>query len=699
MLLHLFKRRSFTVNRFFIILSLLLSLEFSIILFIHLKPEIASNIIIIKVLMFLPLFIFTLSSIIAFLYPLKNLSEMFFPCFMILMVALSDWFFLYLAPDTAFILENFSIPKNPYTITQLTLSLISILSPTAIFIMQSQKSSMNRIINNIMLYTYGIIFCYLLFIIIYFLGYRFQDSGILTNPFLIFPIGYIFITTSYLLMDLRNTDMEKFYKESIIIIINFLIYTIPSYLFLKFFPYLKVNPLVNAGIKSSVVFIWLVISYRTITPLTSYIRTKKQNRYIKNINDTLIPINELRKITDMDKFWDFVTKDNFQGLKNIFGIQSAYFMLYSRKNRGYEFTYGYGEGINPEFLPEDNIVVQRLSSYINIFEKSYLLTDAHLADARSEIEKFFTDNNLEGAILLRNINDSVMGFLFLGTIAGGRGYNLDIINSLEIFRIKLQSLLTTGLILDEITSDQIIEHDRLVIESIKSKIIPQEMPSIDGIRISSFFINNSSNGGEYIDGVKISKDRAVLFMADTLYNGIDSALNALQLYSIIHSRTITFNSAEKIMNTINQVLFTSKIGKIPTSAICITISPKGDFTLANASFTSPLIFDGELNSFSEIPSSGIPLGEDNRHKYILTSGRLKDDSIMIVYSRGLYFAKNQQNKTFPIQTIKDTVVKHRKFSPAIIAREIYNEITKFFDNTTLENDISLMVIKKVEIDG
>lgn len=72
---------------------------------------------------------------------------------------------------------------------------------------------------------------------------------------------------------------------------------------------------------------------------------------------------------------------------------------------------------------------------------------------------------------------------------------------------------------------------------------------------------------------------------------------------------------------------------------------------------------------------------------------------MIVYSRGLYFAKNQQNKTFPIQTIKDTVVKHRKFSPAIIAREIYNEITKFFDNTTLENDISLMVIKKVEIDG
>ncbi|HOP62335.1 MAG TPA: PP2C family protein-serine/threonine phosphatase [Spirochaetota bacterium] len=576
------------------------------------------------------------------------------------------------------------------------LTIIFMATAPVILLLKTVRHSMNRIRNTVLYYMIGFLVFFITFIITYFSGYYLYGLTLMNNPFISIPVIYMLILTNYLLLNLRNNDFPKFYRETLMIVLILAVYAIPSYFFLKYSGLIKIQPVIALFIKSTALFIWLVACYRLLNPLRIYFINRKRNRLIDQVNDILVPVHELRKITDMEKFWSFITKDNFQGLHKGFGIQSAYFMLINRKDRGYHFTYGFGPGIEPDFLSRDSIIVQRLSSYTGIFEKSYILTDTELEGVENEIDEFFTKNRLEAVIPFRNMSDQVIGFLFLGAIEGRKGFNTDILAALEIFRIKLQNFLTTGLILDEVTADQVNDHDRIVVDTIKKRILPVEMVSMPGIRMSSLHINNSSMGGDYLDSVKIGKESSILFMADTSYSGIDSALISLQLYSILHSRTMVFNSAEKVLNTMNQVLKTSRISGNQVKAACAIVSSDGDYTYSGASFNPLIIYDSETGKRTEVETAGIPLGIEMNYRYTLTTAKLREGSIGVLYSDGVITACNDAGEAFSVERITGIVSKFAKQNPSIIIREIYRDFSHFTGKRQQMNDFSLIVFKKVK---
>lgn len=696
-ILHIIKRRNFTINRVFSIISLALFIQFTLTAAINIFPTLAADGRIIKTLIFIPFFIFAAILLISAMFPLGRLRKNLIPAVTVFLFIVIDAFFLFLlTPDILFDSSK-GIPKSSMTAIQLIIIFLLMTVDPVFLLLRTSRHSMNRIRNAVLYYLGGVLFSYVLFITLYFSGYLLGGMTLLQNPYLSIPVIYILIITSYLLIDLRNNDFLKFYRETLTIVTIFAIYTVPAYFFLKFANLISIQPLLALLLKSAILFIWFVLTYRLFNPLGEYFKNRNLNRLTDEVNNILVPIHELRKITDMEKFWNFITKDNFQGLQKGFGIQSAYFMLINRKDKGYHFTYGFGPDLEPDFLSRQSIIVKQLSSYRGVFEKSYLLTDLNIADSEKEINEFFTKNNLEAAIPFRNMSDVVVGFLFLGSISGKKGFNSDILAALETFRIKLQNLLTTGLILDEVTADQVNDHDRIVVNTIKKRILPEELVSIPGIRISSLYINNSSMGGDYIDALKISKDSSAIFISDTSYSGIDSALIALQLYSILHSRTMVFNSAEKVLNTMNQVLKTSRISGSFVKSACVILSSDGNYTYSNASFNHMMIFDAETGKINEIETSGIPLGIEMNYRYTLTSAKLREGSIGFLYSDGLITSANHSGDIFSLDTVRGIIAKFAKQNPSIITREIYKEFKHFTDGKDLTNDISMIIFKKVKI--
>jgi len=695
--LHIIKRWKFSINRIFSFISFTLFIQYSILIFIAVFPELAAEKRVLNTLLFIPLMIYAATLLISAMHPLGRIRHNLSTLAITFAIIIPDAFFIFIYSGNLVFEPGMGIPKNNTTIFQLAFIIMLMTVSPLVLLLRAGKHNMNRIRNTVLYYISGVLTTYLLFIAIYYAGHYFSQSNLLQNPYISIPVIYLLIITGYLLLDLRDSDFLRFYRETLLIIISFAVYSIPSWFILKYSAMLNLQPFFELAVNSSAIFIWLVISYRTLNPLREFLRHGKLNRLTNEVNNMLVPINELRKITDMDKFWNFITQDNFQGLQKGFGIQSAYFMLINRKDKGYHFTYGYGPGIEPDFLSRDNIIITKLSSYRGIFEKSYLLTDINLEGSENEINDFFTNNSLEAAIPFRNMSDVVVGFLFLGSISGKKGFNADILDTLEIFRIKLQNLLTTGLILDEVTADQVNDHDRIVVNTIKKRILPDEMISIPGVRISSLYINNSSSGGDYIDSVKIGKDSSILFMSDTSYSGIDSALLALQQYSILHSRTMIFNSAEKVLNTMNQVLKTSRLSGSFVKSACVIISSDGNFTYSNASFNPLFIFDPETGKAGEVETTGIPLGVEMNYRYTMTSAKLREGAMGILYSEGLTSSINDTGEAFTLDRLKPILVRFSRQNPSIIIREIYRELNRFTGGKQHEKDISLIVFKKVKI--
>jgi serine phosphatase RsbU (regulator of sigma subunit) len=595
--------------------------------------------------------------------------------------------------------KSLVISKNLTALIQTSVILLFMISVPVPLIVKMRYSSFRRLRTTIVYYLAGLLISYIFMISIYFAGLHFYQMPVLRNPFIPLPVLLILLFTNHLIFNLKSNDFQKYYKILTAYTFAFIIFFVPVYFFIRF--YSGFSQIGNGGvyIKSGVIFIYLAISYRIINPYIEKFRTGRFQTFLHAINKTLMPVNELKKFSDMDTFWEYITNDNFQNLKYTLGIQSAYFMLINRKDNVFQFTYGYGPDLNFQSMDSNSEIAQYITSYEGVFEKSFLISDISIKKLNPEILNFFNENGIEISMVFRNMSDNIIGFLLLGKIENNKSYTSDHLAALEIFRIKIQNLLITGLILDEVTAEQVAEHDKIVVSTVKKRIIPSELASIPGIRISSLYLDNSFYGGDYFDSVKIANDKTTIFISDTSYSGIDSALIGMELFSILHSRTLIFNSPEKVLNTMNQVIKTSRITNSTSRCSCMIVSSDGNFSYANASHNQLLIYEPGKNSFNEIESEDIPLGMEMGHRYSFTTGKLKEDSIGILYSDGLFSSCNENGETFSQDKLKERVMRYAKESPSVITREIYMAYSSFIGTKEQLNDITVIVFKKVKTEN
>lgn len=698
---HLFKKNKSRTNLFFIPLMILLFIEFSLIIAVNINPSLSGIYLVSGSIAFIPAAAFILLLCVSTLFPAENIGRYKFIISILLFVIICDIisvFFLQNINEIA-ISGSLEFTKNRASLIQSGIILFFMLIVPIPLILKIRYYSFRRIRTTVIYYLSGLYISYILFISIYFTGIYFFQIPVLKNPFIPVPLLFILIFTDHLIYNLKNNDFQKYYRILGFYVFAFIVFFTPIYFFLRFYSLIFQSNQNSIYIKSGIIFLYLVFSYRIIKPYSEKIRTGRLQTLLHAINKTLMPVNELKKFSDMDTFWEYITNDNFQNLKYTLGIQSAYFMLINRKENTYQFTYGYGPDLNFQYMDGKSEVAKHITSYEGVFEKSFLIAEKSITAIDREILDFFDENEIEISMVFKNMSDNIIGFLLLGKIEGNQSYTSDHLAALEIFRIKIQNLLITGLILDEVTAEQVAEHDKIVVSTVKQRIIPAELASIPGIRISSLYLDNSSYGGDYFDSVKIANDKTIIFIAETSYSGIDSALIGMELFSILHSRTLIFNSPEKILNTMNQVTKTSRLTNSFARCSCMIVSSDGNFSYSNASHNQLLIYEPDRQSFTEVETENIPLGMEMNHRYSFTTGKLKEGSIGILYSDGVFSSCNESGETFSQQKLKETVMKFSRETPSVITREIYIAYNTFIGAKEQLSDVTVVVFKKVKTEN
>lgn len=173
----------------------------------------------------------------------------------------------------------------------------------------------------------------------------------------------------------------------------------------------------------------------------------------------------------------------------------------------------------------------------------------------------------------------------------------------------------------------------------------------------------------------------------------------MELFSILHSRTLVFNSPEKVLNTMNQVIKTSRLTNSFARCSCTLVTSDGNFAFSNASHNNLLVYDPLTHNFNEVEAENIPIGIEMDHRYSFNSGKMKEGAIGILYSEGLFSSCNEEGETFSPDRLKETIIKFSKESPSLITRELYMIYQSFIGTKEQLNDISFIVFKKVNTEN
>lgn len=695
MFTNIFRRNFLLLNLLMVIFSAFLAVLFSVIILINSDLFPAYNSYFLKLFIFIPVPAASAFFCIASLYPGEKPAKAAPFLTLAIIVSLIDYILVIHAP--LFSHAGLLLNNEIIAIIQISLLLFFMASIPALILYKIRKIRYLRIANTLKNFLAGLLCIYITGCIIYAWGAFFLKTGLIKNPAISIVPLFMLLITHHIVYNLKKSNLLRFYIDSAIAASTFIMLLIPVYFFLEIEKRGTILGNIHFAIKGTFVFVVMVLLYRATSALINKIRNKKYSLLVNKVNRILMSVDDIKHFSDTESFWNTLTQDSIAGLKDTMGVTGTYFFLPNRRDMGYNYTFGYGPELTPSFLSFDSKISVFLSSIDDIFEKSYLVTDPGL-NPPDEVINFFNKNNVEIAMSFRSMSDNIIGFLLLGKLSNGEPYTTEHISAFEMYRIKLQNLLITGLILDEVTAEQVEEHDNIVVETIKKRIIPLEMPVIENIRISSLNLNNSANGGDYFDCVKIAKDKISIFISDLEYTGIDSALLGLELFSIFHTRSFIFNSPERVLNMMNQVIKTSRVTAKTAQAACTIISADGDLLYSGASFSPLIIYDTDRNEFTEIDSPGIPLGANMDTRYQLTTGRLRDNSIGLIFSKGLLSASSNEGELFTIDMAKDVIVKFSRETPAVITREFFEKFQSFTGNKKQLEDISIIIFKKVQAD-
>jgi len=509
------------------------------------------------------------------------------------------------------------------------------------------------------------------------------------------PQAIILLIVHYSVFDIRDIDFKNFYKKLIFWILFFIILFVPIYLLLRVnFSFFKIKDIPTI-LTAIIIFFYFAVFYKKIQLRMENVFFREKKNLINKLNTFFQQSMILESEKEKEDYWNNFYNQYIQFLGDSFGVLTAHFFIYNKDKDIFNYVYGYGEEPTFKKLNLNHDLTEILEKYSQVIDKSILYYDINYQRHTDDIISFFNQAGIEVALPILNEEKIIFGFILLGKLKNNKFYSKTFLSVLELYRIQFQTRLLNSLMLEKVKTEEIYNHDKLVLEEIKQNIIPKKLIQMPGFRASSFFINNSTYGGDYFDSIELAPEgKLAVFISNIRQSGIYSSASALELFSVLHSKEKEKITPDKILNAMNWVMTTSNYSKNNTPAFCLTYNSRNKkIEFSNAALNPLILFDCENGKFTEFEDESSPVGVNPDFIFSSKSQIIETETVGLIYSDGLITSIDTNGEKYSIARIKNIIKKEKDSTPAIIVRKIFDDYSNFINDKKQIDDASIIVFK------
>lgn len=228
---------------------------------------------------------------------------------------------------------------------------------------------------------------------------------------------------------------------------------------------------------------------------------------------------------------------------------------------------------------------------------------------------------------------------------------------------------------------------------VQKMLIPESLPQGDGFEISSIYKPHYNVGGDFIDFIPFTEDKFAVCIADISGKGVAAALLMANFQAILHSLIYQYRDLETFVIALNQAVY-----RITRSDRYLTFFI-GEFDLKNkqlkyinAGHYPPLLYrSGEviplekgctiIGAFDRLPE--IQEGVE----------KLTEGSLLLTFTDGLIDLRNDTDKNYDEDLLKDFILSHHNESAAQINEHLMRELLEFAGEEAFPDDIAVLSCK------
>jgi len=237
--------------------------------------------------------------------------------------------------------------------------------------------------------------------------------------------------------------------------------------------------------------------------------------------------------------------------------------------------------------------------------------------------------------------------------------------------------------------------DMEIAQQIQLSFLPESPPELFGIEMGGRCISAAHVGGDYYDFFRRDEQTVDLLIADVSGHSVGAALVMSEVRTLLRAQVNSSHNASSILQSLNNQLYDD----LTRAELFITMfyakynATTGRLSYANAGHNHPMICRKGVSACIELDAEGLILGVKRSVVFEERSIDLQKGDVLLFYTDGLTEATNPEGELFENQRVCSQLGNVAHLPIEEIIDSFYQSVSDFTGSTTLQDDISIVVLK------
>ena len=229
--------------------------------------------------------------------------------------------------------------------------------------------------------------------------------------------------------------------------------------------------------------------------------------------------------------------------------------------------------------------------------------------------------------------------------------------------------------------------------AIQQSLLPSSPPFIAGYETAGRSQPAEVVGGDFFDFSIFDDEVFSVAVGDASGHGLPAALLVRDVVTGLRMGVEKEMKMAEAMQKLNRVIHRSTLSARFISLFFAEIESTGDIFYVNAGHPPPLLVHG--SQVKHLKATGLILGAVSEILFHRASASFEPGAVLLMYSDGVLERRNSDGEEFGLPQLEELLIQHQQKSALMILEAIYETIFAFGDRAKWEDDVTVVVIKKL----
>ena len=239
--------------------------------------------------------------------------------------------------------------------------------------------------------------------------------------------------------------------------------------------------------------------------------------------------------------------------------------------------------------------------------------------------------------------------------------------------------------------------DMELARQIQLSLLPTTPPELSGIELAGRCVPATHVGGDYYDFFMIENGIVNLVVADVSGHSFGAALMTAEARSVLRTQIHRYSDTGEVLASLNRNLHDD----LDQSGLFITLfyvkynAMSRTLFYSNAGHVPPLLFRPSEPDCRKLDAEGLIIGVRKDELYEAKQIQLQEGDILLLYTDGIVEAQNGAGEEFGVARLSRCLMARPMEAPQEIIDAIIKEVAAFTGTTTMEDDVTMIVMKVI----